>query len=382
MSRSAFLQACARGDVATVAECLAADRALASDRDDDGRTGLHLAVRHPDVLRVLLTHGSDPNAREGGDNATPLHLAAANGHLESVRVLLDGGADVHGAGDLHDGDVIGWAAGSGNRALVDLLVERGARHHVFSAMALRDRDLVRQVVAADPLALQRRRSRFENRQTPVHAAFAAADGIGLLAGSPDYDMLALLIELGADVDAPDDRGRTPLDIAMLRGDAVAMRLLASAGARASDGAVRGDVAGDLAALSGTVTSSEPTFSVADGRATVAWYRALGFSLVDAYEDDGTVVFARLQYGACRFALSRDGRQPANVSLWVMTTAIESMYELVKARQLESARAVLAGDATVAAVPFEEDLYSPFYGGRQFSVRDPNGLVVVFYQQPR
>lgn len=380
MPRSEFLQACARGDVATVRACLVADPALAGARDDDERTGLHLAARHPDVLRVLLMHGVDPNARERDDNATPLHLAAANGQLESVQVLIDGGADVHGAGDLHDGDVIGWAAGSGNRALVDLLVARGARHHVFSAMALRDADLVRQVVADDPRALQRRRSRFENHHTPVHAAFAAADGIGLLAGSPDYDMLALLIELGADVDAPDDRGRTPLDVAFLRGDVTAMRMLSAAGARASEGAVRSDVAGDLAALSGTVVSSEPTFSVDDARATIDWYRSLGFTLVDAYEDDGAVVFARLQYGQCHFALSRDGRRPANVSLWVMTTAVDAIYELVKARQLGAARAAMAGLAD-ASVPFEEDLYTPFYGGRQFSVRDPNGVVVVFYQRP-
>ena len=31
-------------------------------------------------------------------------------------------------------------------------------------------------------------------------------------------MLALLIELGADVEADDDKGRTPLAVAMLRGD--------------------------------------------------------------------------------------------------------------------------------------------------------------------
>ena len=33
--------------------------------------------------------------------------------------------------------------------MIALLVERGARHHVFSAMALRDKDLVRRVVADD-----------------------------------------------------------------------------------------------------------------------------------------------------------------------------------------------------------------------------------------
>ena len=374
-----FFQACAAGDVAALETCLAAEPALVTSRDAGGRTGLHVAVRHPDVMRLLLARGADPDAREDGDNVTPLHLAAAHGLLESVRVLLDAGADVHGSGDLHEGDVIGWAAGSGNADVIALLVERGAKHHVFSAMALRDRELVRRVVAGDPQALTRRRSRFENRHTPVHATFAAADGIGLLAGSPDYDMLALLIELGADVNAPDDRGRTPLDLALLRGDVTALRLLSAAGARASESAPRAEVASVMAGLAGAVMSGEPMFTVRDARQTASWYQAIGFKLTDAYEEDGALMFARLEYGQCRFGLTPGSTVSLRVSLWVMTSSIDAMYALVKAKQLHAAQAALAGEAPELKWPFDEDLYSPFYGGRQFSVRDPNGLSVVFYQ---
>jgi ankyrin repeat protein len=42
-------------------------------------------------------------------------------------------------------------------------------------------------------------------------------------------MLALLIELGADLEATDDKSRTPLAVAMLRGDREAMRILKAAG---------------------------------------------------------------------------------------------------------------------------------------------------------
>jgi hypothetical protein len=31
------------------------------------------------------------------------------------------------------------------------------------------------------------------------------------------------------------------------------------------------------------------------------------------------------------------------------------------------------------VRFEEDLYEPFYGGRQFSIRDNNDLSLIFWQ---
>lgn len=89
-------------------------------------------------------------------------------------------------------------------------------------MALHDLALVEKLVEEDPESLARRRSRFEDGQTPVHAAFAPPDGLG---GKPDYAMLKLLLELGADVDAKDGKGRTPLAVAMLRGDREAMRLL-------------------------------------------------------------------------------------------------------------------------------------------------------------
>jgi hypothetical protein len=44
--------------------------------------------------------------------------------------------------------------------VIALLLERGARHHIFSAMALGDLDLVETLVEQDPDCLSRRRSRF------------------------------------------------------------------------------------------------------------------------------------------------------------------------------------------------------------------------------
>ena len=69
-------QACAAGDVAALTALLADAPALVGARDAGGRTGLHHAHRHADAVRVLLDNGADPNARERGDNVTPLHLAA------------------------------------------------------------------------------------------------------------------------------------------------------------------------------------------------------------------------------------------------------------------------------------------------------------------
>ena len=376
---AAFMQACRAGDVAALRELLQDDPGLARERLAAGSHGLHLAFRHPDALRLLIAHGADPNVRDLGDNASPLHLAAANAELESVRVLLDAGADAQGTGDLHNGDVIGWAMREGNEAVIQLLLERGARHHIFSAMALGDRDLVRRLVAENPGLLLRRRSRFENGQTPLHAAFAPPDGVGFLAGKADYAMLSLLIELGADLEAADDKGRTPLAVAMLRGDREAMRILKAAGAVEPPVTPIADAATQLAAAAASVKKGDPMFSVPDMRATVAWYEAAGFTVLDRYEDGAELTFARLAFGKCEFALTAGGRGPRDVSLWFYTDRVEELYRLFKERQLRVARVALTGPTDEPDIRFSEDLYVPFYGGRQFSIQDPNGLSLIFWQ---
>src|SRR5262249_18312912 len=158
--------------------------------------------------------------RDTGDDATPLHFAAGQGLVESVRALLNAGADVRGASDAHQSGVIGWASRSGNEEVIDLLLKHGAQHHIFSAMALGDVDLVERLVRDDPKCLAQRRSRHEDGQTPLHLAVAPPDG---LSGKPNYEMLRRLIELGANLEATDGKGRTALEVAMLRGDQEAIR---------------------------------------------------------------------------------------------------------------------------------------------------------------
>lgn len=366
---SGFMRACTSGDVAALGDLLASDPALARERLGGGSTALHLAAQHPEAVRLLIESGADPNARDLGDNATPLHVAAANRSLESVRLLLDAGADPRGAGDVHDGEVIGWASCEGNDAVIQLLLERGAKHHIFSAMARRDRELVERLVEEDPEALSRRRSRFEAGQSAVHAAFAPPDGLGFLAGSPDYEMLQLLIDLGADIEARDDKGRTPMEVATLRGDREAMRLLEAAGARKPESAPANDVVARLSAAAPAILRGEPMFSVPEMRATVAWYRSIGFTVTDEYEGGGELTFCRVSFGKCSFALSPGGNPgPRSVGLWFFTDRIEELYRLFRQRQ-----------AGTPDLRFEEDLYSPFYGGKQFGIQDINGLSLIFWQ---
>jgi ankyrin repeat protein len=117
-----------------------------------------------------------------------------------VRRLADAGGDVVGGGDDHAFEVIGWATcwEPCHDAVAEFLVSRGARHHIFSAIAMSLEAEVRRIVAADPGALSRRLSRNEDHQLPLHFAVRK--------GSPD--MVALLIELGADPLGVDGSGHT------------------------------------------------------------------------------------------------------------------------------------------------------------------------------
>jgi len=385
VDRAPFFDACARGDADVVRRLIENDPDLVRARNPSGGggTGLHAAAGrgHADVVRVLLAHGADPNARDEGDNAYALHFAAGAGHLEIVRALLDAGGDVHGVGDVHQGDVIGWAAHPGNEPVISLLLERGAQHHIFSAIALDDQQLVKRLVAENRECLARRRSRFENGQTPLHAALALPDG---LSGPPaKHAMLELLIELGADVNAKDNQGRTPLAVAMLRGDREAMRLLKTAGAENPQYVPpRPDFAASVAAMGGYIRKGVTSLNVPDIAATLAWYTSIGFKELGRYEDGGVVNWGMVSFGTVEIMLGMNGNRAAHdVSLWFYMENVEPLYQLLKSRQFAAAEASLAGEPGLhEGIAFEEDLYEPFYGGRQFSIRDPNGYALIFYEE--
>jgi len=379
----AFLAACRAGDVEAVGRHLEGDPSLATALHR-GTTGLHAAAGHPAVLTLLLQRGADPHVRDEGDHALPLHFAAGGGPLESVRILLDAGSDVRGEGDAHRLDVIGWATvfAEARTDVVELLLERGARHHVFSAIAMGAPELVRSVVEGDPDALARRLSVSEQEQTALHYVITPPDGLvgGLFRTGQHYETLRTLIELGADLEALDAKGRTPLAVAMLRGDREAMRLLHEAGA--SEPAPGRSELPDPASLGGSMGKIRPMLAVPDLVATIEWYRALGFELTASHGEEGVLNWAHLAFGSAELMLVPSGpwtpETRTGLSLWIETDRLDDLYAVLKHRRMERARAELAGlEPSAPDLQITADLYTAFYGQREFGVRDPNGVEIMF-----
>jgi uncharacterized protein len=158
MSIEQLADAAAAGDAETVRRLLAEDPTLATAYNDEGWTALHLAAT-PEIAAMLLDAGADVDARNRhkfagpgnsplsaavyqqrnevvrlligrgadvnrGDNSgfTPLHLAVANGCVESARTLLEAGA----SSNALTGDAGGqrW----GNKMPSELLSDAERRH--------------------------------------------------------------------------------------------------------------------------------------------------------------------------------------------------------------------------------------------------------------
>ncbi len=98
----------------------------------DSRTPLHVVTdwpgyfpNGPEIVRVLVEAGADPNAHEPGDE-TPLHWAASSDDAHVAAALIDAGADVN-APDGSIGTPLGNAVGYGCWEVARLLVARDAR---------------------------------------------------------------------------------------------------------------------------------------------------------------------------------------------------------------------------------------------------------------
>ena len=179
--------ACVNGNAAVVRLLLEAgvdpDTALA-----EGETALMTAARTgaKEVVDLLLDHGADVNAAEAWRGQTALMWAAAEGHAHVVPTLLSHGADVRARSGR------GWtpllfAVREGEIGVVQTLLEAGV-----------------DVEESLPVLQERRRggTSAEREATGLNAFLLAA-------ANAHYEIAALLVDRGADVNAA-SRGWTAL----------------------------------------------------------------------------------------------------------------------------------------------------------------------------
>ncbi|HUU59145.1 MAG TPA: ankyrin repeat domain-containing protein, partial [Phycisphaerae bacterium] len=180
-----------------------------------GNTALHLAARRgrKDVVTILLAAGSDVSAgdREG---ATPLHAAASRGRLEMVKLLLSKGADVKAATTRSKATALHRLAG-GAFSTRDGQTEPGQDFIATGKL------LIAKGAEVD--------ARDGSGRTPL---LAAAGLIDYWRGKAPLraPLVQLFIDAGADVNARDERGRTPLHHAAERTDPAVVKMLLDAGA--------------------------------------------------------------------------------------------------------------------------------------------------------
>jgi len=200
---------------ADIVEALLAKGANPQQRDNNGFTALHSAVRDSDygaereqraravaTVKVLLAHGADPNARLHQEKptvralnelefegATPIALAAEVNNLGAIKVLVEGGADPN----------IPTAKGT-----TPLILASGAGTDVQRARSVDERSLTVETARylLDHGADVNAAGQFG--WTALHAA--SYQGI--------TDLIEFLVSKGAKIDALDTFRQTPLSISL------------------------------------------------------------------------------------------------------------------------------------------------------------------------
>jgi ankyrin repeat protein len=193
-----------------------------------GRTPLFVAAmsdQSAPIVRLLLSKGANAKAPDAFGNTT-LVAAAFGNDTETIRLILDAGVDANAVGATGMTPLIA-AAHNDNLAAVRLLLSKGANVNA---------------VAKGPGLFP--------IDSPKSGPIALSNDTALLAaaGTASPAVIGALVAAGADVNAKDGRGFTPLMLAIIanRQDAGVIKLLLDRGADLKAQSNTGETAGDWA----------------------------------------------------------------------------------------------------------------------------------------
>ena len=166
-------------------------------------TPLHHAVESGDVtvVETLIECGTDVNAPATLLHKTPLHYAVQNDDIAVVRALIAAGADLD-KGDRHGSTPLNDAASAGNVAAIETLIAAGADVNASNPLgrAALHAASMKTLIAAGANVNARG---FKGR-TPLHEAAICVNATEI----------EVLIAAGANVNVSDDEGITPLHVAV------------------------------------------------------------------------------------------------------------------------------------------------------------------------
>jgi ankyrin repeat protein len=232
-----------KGDVAAVKVMLDAAIPVDSHQPEAGETALMVAASagHVQLVHFLLTAGAAVNARNV-QRETALLQATMKGHVDVVRALLAAKADPDRTNPRLGGGrtPLMWALSVGNSEMASVLLDGGARVGLstsYGATPLRyaiwhdtpeQRALIRRLLAAGADVDAGTPPRLTG-SAPIRNAEGTALGVVAGRGSRgSVQMVEVLLAGGANVDARQTGGRTPLMLAAATGNIAVVRVLLDA----------------------------------------------------------------------------------------------------------------------------------------------------------